>query len=189
MTAGRLRRTFTCGRRSTRPGAVRNRSPSPTGLVSTASRRRGTVLAIVLLLLAVISLLTAALVQGSLLGIRRQKLAERTAQADALLQAGRDRAVSLWRGGEPATAFPGGTALWEIPPAEVPGGALVELRLFKPAGGDTAEGEMPRVDVQVTYPREGPTAIHREGRFSLPVRTVTPPVAPAEPAAGDSESN
>lgn len=147
--------------------------------------RRGSMLTIVMVLLVVISLLTAALVRGSLLGVRRQQLAERVAQADLLLQAGRDRAVALWRGAGPA-AFPEGQAGWELSADEVPGGGRVELRLTE----GLVEGP-PQVDVTVTYPREGPTPIRREGRFALPRRIDVPPAAPptAPPAAAANNSD
>jgi hypothetical protein len=155
----------------------------PDSLPGDLPQRRGALLAIVLVLLVVISLLTAALVHGAVLGLRRLKLAERVAQSDALLQAGHDRAVALWRSGEPATAFPEGKAVWEIPATELSGGALIELQLAA-----LAEGESPRVDVKVTYPREGLTPVRREERFPLPARTRAQPSPPVEPAAGDSES-
>jgi hypothetical protein len=143
-------------------------------------------LTIVMVLLVVISLLTAALVRGSLLGIRRQQMAERVAQADLLLQAGRDRAVALWRGTGPA-AFPDGQAVWELSADEVPGGGRVELRLTEGLAGSPAH-----VGVTVTYPREGPTPVRREGRFELPTRSsispATPPATPTE-AATNFDSN
>jgi hypothetical protein len=150
------------------------------------SPRRGSMLTIVMVLLVVISLLTAALVRGSLLGVRRQQLAERVAQADLLLQAGRDRAVALWRGAGPA-AFPEGQAGWELSADEVPGGARVELRLTEGLAGSP-----PQVDVTVTCPREGPTPIRRAGRFALPTRMSVPPATPPAPpaaAANNSDAN
>lgn len=143
------------------------------------SLRRGSMLTIVMVLLVVISLLTAALVRGSLLGVRRQQMAERVAQADLLLQAGRDRAVALWRGAGPA-AFPDGQAGWELSADEVPGGGRVELRLVEERAGSPAH-----IDVTVTYPREGPTPVRREGRFDLPMRDSVPP---ADPPAAPSEA-
>lgn len=157
--------------------------------------RRGSLLTIVMVLLVVISLLTAALVRGSLLGIRRQQLAERVAQADLLLQAGRDRGVALWSAAGPA-GWAEGEARWEVPNGEVPGGAWVELRL-----AEGSAGSPPQLDVTVSYPREGPTPVRRAGRFALPARGVDlpaavpaanpadRPAAPDEAAASDAEAN
>ncbi|MFN7806502.1 MAG: hypothetical protein ACK5TO_21010 [Planctomycetaceae bacterium] len=141
--------------------------------------RRGSLLTIVMVLLVVITLLTAALLRGSLLGIRRLQMSERVAQADLLLQAGRDRGVALWRGAGPE-GWAEGPAQWDLSAEEVPGGAQVELRL-----AEGPAGSAPQLDVTVTYPREGPTPVRREGRFALPARGVdSPPTVPADrPAA------
>ena len=147
------------------------------------SGRRGSMLTIVMVLLVVISLLTAALVRGSLLGIRRLQMSERVAQADLLLQAGRDRGVALWRAAGPAT-WAAGPARWDLSTEDVPGGGRVELRL-----AEGLAGSAPQLDVTVTYPREGPTPVRREGRFALPARGVDLPAAvPADRPEAPAEA-
>ena len=147
------------------------------------SRRRGSLLTIVMVLLAVITLLTAALVRGSLLGIRRLQMSERVAQADLLMQAGRDRGVALWREAGP-TAWAAGPARWDLSTEAVPGGGSVELRL-----AEGPAGSAPQLDVTVTYPREGPTPVRREGRFALPARGGDLPAAvPADRPEAPAEA-
>lgn len=129
--------------------------PSPLG-ITRAAPRRGAVMVLALVALAVAAALAAAVLRSALLARRALRTEHDLRQIERLLVAGADAAR--------ARAETGGMRAWElvVAPAELAGSGSARLAVV-PLPGSASE-----LTLVVEYPLEGPLTIRRSRTVVLP---------------------